>query len=96
MEPTNSVLLNLFSNDLVRSLSILLVPIAIKYFENKYFSEIAQKKNVWKKFIEKNPSINNCFSNYEKIERISQVGLKFTYIIVFFSTLFFIIEFILS
>ncbi|MFY1110487.1 MAG: hypothetical protein AB3K77_02205 [Methanosarcinaceae archaeon] len=95
MEPTNSVL-NLFSNDLIKSLSILLVPIAIKYFENKYFSEIAQKKNVWKKFIEKNPSINNCFSNYEKIEQISQVGLKFTYIIMFFSIFYFMIEFMLS
>lgn len=87
-----SIISSIVSNELIKTLVLfLLIPILMKYYETKYLSDFAQKKNVWLNFIQKNRHIQDCFSKYNQIEKESQPTYLFNYMILIFSTFLFIL-----
>ena len=87
-----STISSIVSNELIKTLVLfLLIPILMKYYETKYLSDFAQKKNVWLNFIQKNHHIQDCFSKYNQIEKESQPTYLFNYMILIFSTFLFIL-----
>lgn len=65
-----SSLSNIFSNELIKtSIIFLLIPFLLKYYESNYLSDLAQKKNIWINFIQKNQHIQDCFSKFDELEK---------------------------
>ena len=84
------------SKMLIPILSLFLVPLFLRYIENKYWSLLSQKKNVWKRFLYKNKSIRKCFTNYNDIESETYISIKFTIGISILFTFFFISLIVIS
>ncbi|WP_321430514.1 hypothetical protein [uncultured Methanolobus sp.] len=55
-------------------LTVLLIPLAIRYIEKEYWSNLAKKRNVWNSFITKNKNIRNCFNKHANVEEITDIG----------------------
>lgn len=84
------------SKTLIAILTLFLIPLILRYIENKYWSLLSQKKNVWKRFLYKNKSIRECFSNYENVENETYISIKFTIGISILFTIFFISLLVIS
>ena len=84
------------SEILIPILPLFFVPLFLRYIENKYWSLLSQKKNVWKRFLYKNKSIRKCFTNYDNIERETYISIKFTIGISILLTFFFISLIVIS
>lgn len=84
------------SKILIPILSLFFVSLFLKYIENKHWSLLSQKKNVWKRFLYKNKSIRKCFTNYDKIERETYISIKFTIGMTILLTFFFISLIVIS
>lgn len=79
-----TILNTIFSNNSLNTLIVfLLIPLILRFFENKYYSDIAQKKNIWNNFIYKNMSIEECFSKFSEVKKESEVGLLHIYFVLF-------------
>lgn len=95
MEDLTTVLYENVVKYLIPVFSLLLIPVFIKYIEKERWSLLAKKKNVWKDFIVKNRSIDECLSKYSKIEREGDVSLKLFYLLLILSSIFFFIEIVI-
>ena len=84
------------SKILIPILPLFFVPLFLRYIENKYWSLLSQKKNVWKRFLYKNKSIRKCFTNYNDIESETYISIKFTIGISILFTIFFISIIVIS
>jgi hypothetical protein len=85
------------ANPLIYAIIVfLIVPALMRYYENHYFSEIAQKKSIWINFIQKNQHIQKCISNYSDLEKKADLIDKFSYFVMFKSIILLIILILVS
>ena len=73
-------------------LSLLIIPLVLKYIEKKYWSVFAEKKNVWKQYIGKNRYIKECYSEWYKIDNESDFQSRYIFLVFTLISLFFLAE----
>lgn len=94
IKPIYSIISSVSSNELVKTLLLfLLIPLVVEYFKNNYFSNLAQKKNVWLNFIQKNQEIKDCIFKYNKVEKDTRPNYWIPYVCLFGSLLVLLIFF---
>lgn len=62
-------------------ITILLIPLLLSYIEKEYWSPLAKKKDIWKKFIIEDSFIKKCIKAYQDLDRKSDLSLSIIYLL---------------
>jgi hypothetical protein len=83
--------LNQISQFIIKNLftifTILLIPLLISYIEKEYWSPLAKKKDIWKKFIIEDSFIKKCIKAYQNLDKKSDLSLSMIYFLTLLLTI---------
>ena len=77
-------------------LTVLFIPFLIAYIEKEYWSPLAKKKDIWRRFILEDSFIKRCINTYQDIDSKTETPLISIYIVTLALTIYLICQLIIS